>query len=54
MDKRMKAIRFGFINISARVVEHSRRLWVRISGAHPSSELLIAVRRNIAQLQASG
>lgn len=53
-DKRMKAIRFGFINISARVVEHSRRLWVRISGAHPSSELLIAVRRNIAQLQASG
>ena len=54
VDKRMKAIRFGFINISARVVEHSRRLWVRISGSHPSSELLIAVRRRIALLLASG
>ena len=54
VDKRMKAIRFGFINISARVVEHSRRLWVRISGSHPSSELLIAVRRRIAMLPASG
>lgn len=54
MDKRMKAIRFGLINISARVVEHSRRLWVKISGAHPSSELLIAVRRRIALLPAPG
>jgi len=54
VDKRMKAIRFGLINISARVVEHSRRLWVRISGSHPSSELLIALRRRIAMLPASG
>jgi hypothetical protein len=53
-DKRMKAIRFGLINISAQVVEHSRRLWVRISGTHPSSELLIAIRRKIALLPASG
>jgi len=53
-DKRMKAIRFGLINISAQVVEHSRRLWVRISGTHPSSELLIAIRKRIALLPASG
>lgn len=52
VDKRMKAIRFGLINISARVVEHSRRLWVRLSRNHPSSELLIAVRRRISLLPA--
>jgi hypothetical protein len=54
IDKRMKAIRFGFINISARVIERSRRLWVKLSGSHPTSELLIAVRRRIALLPASG
>lgn len=54
VDKRMKAIRFGLINISARVVEHSRRLRVKISGRHPSSELLIVVRRRIALLPAPG
>lgn len=54
INKRMKAIRFGLINIAARVTEHSRRLWVRISVNHPSSELLIDMRRRIAQLAASG
>lgn len=53
-NKRMKAIRFGLINIAARVMEHSRRLWVRISESHPSSGLLIDMRRRIAQLAASG
>jgi hypothetical protein len=48
--KRLKAIRFGLINLAARVVEHSRRLCVRISGRHPSSRLLIEVRRRIAGL----
>jgi hypothetical protein len=54
VNKRMKAIRFGLINISARVIEHSRRLWVKISRNHPSSELLLDCRRRIAQLPASG
>lgn len=54
VNKRMKAIRFGLINIAARVIEHSRRLWVRISGGHPSSGLLIDMRRRIAQLAATG
>jgi hypothetical protein len=53
-NKRMKAIRFGLINIAARVIERSRGLWVRISGSHPSSGLLIDMRRRIAQLAASG
>lgn len=50
VNKRMKAIRFGFIHIVGRVIEHSRRLLVRISGNHPSSELLIIVRRRIVRL----
>lgn len=54
VNKRMKAIRFGLINIAARVMEHSRRLWVRISERHPSSGLLLNMRRRIAQLALSG
>lgn len=54
INKRMKAIRFGLINIAARVIERSRGLWVRISGQHPSSGLLIDVRRRITKLAESG
>jgi hypothetical protein len=54
INKRMKAIRFGIINMAARVVEHSRRLLVKISGSHPSGSLLIDMRCRIAQLAASG
>ncbi len=36
ITKRMKAVRFGFINIAGRVIDHARRLLVRISGKHPS------------------
>lgn len=52
INKRMKAIRFGIINIAARVIERSRYLYVRISGNHPSSALLVEARRRIAQLAA--
>ncbi len=55
LNKRMKAIRFGIINIAGRVIEHSRRLLVRISGEHPSSKLLVEARRRIIGLaEASG
>lgn len=55
LNKRMKAMRFGFINIAGRVIEHSRRLFVRISGNHPSGKLLIEARRRIVGLaEASG
>jgi len=53
-NKRMKAIRFGLIHIAARVMAHSRRLWVRISGSHPSSGLLIEMRRRMVPLAATG
>ncbi|MCP4150995.1 MAG: IS1380 family transposase [bacterium] len=52
INKRMKAIRFGIINIAARVMSRSRCLYVRISGHHPSSGLLIEIRQRIAQLAA--
>lgn len=51
--KRMKAIRFGFINIAGRVIEHARRILVRISGNHPSGRMLIDARQRIATLVAS-
>ncbi len=50
VNKRMKAIRFGFINIAGRVIERARGLFVRISGNHSSSGLLIEARQRIAQL----
>lgn len=50
INKRMKAIRFALINVAARVIEHSRRLFIRISANNPSSELLIGARRRIYQL----
>ena len=53
VNKRMKAIRFGILNIAARVIEHSRRLLVRISGNHPSGSLIIEMRKRIALLAAS-
>jgi hypothetical protein len=54
INKRMKAVRFGLINIAARVLERSRQVWVKISERHPSSGLLLDMRRRIAQLAASG
>ena len=48
--KRMKAIRFHLIRLAGRVVTHARGLIVRLSGGHPSSNLLIEARRRIAGL----
>ena len=49
--KRMKAIRFSLINIPARLVEHSRQLLLRLPKGHPSVDLLIKARSQIAMLQ---
>jgi hypothetical protein len=53
INKRMKAVRFGLINIAARVMERSRRIWIKIAERHPCSALLFDMRSRIAQL-ASG
>jgi hypothetical protein len=54
INKRMKALRFGLINIAAKVMERSRRLWVKVAGSHPASGLLIDIRLRIAHLADSG
>jgi hypothetical protein len=50
--KRMKAIRFSLINISARIIEHARKLIVRLSNSF-SSEIILRARETIAMLQAA-
>jgi Transposase DDE domain group 1 len=48
--KRLKAIRFGLINVAGRVVSRSRQLIVRLSSSHPAYQLLLEVRRRLQAL----
>jgi hypothetical protein len=53
--RRMKALRFSFINLPGRILEHARELVVRLSARHPSLEVLLAARQRIMELgHASG
>ncbi len=47
VSKRLKAVRFGVINIAGRVVRHARTLVIRLAQGHPSYELLVTARRRI-------
>ena len=47
---RLKAIRRQIICVAARVVEHAREVVVRLSEAHPSTELIQQVRARILAL----
>ena len=51
ISKRMKAIRFSFINLPGRVVTRSRSLIIRLTKNNPTMELLINAREKIAMLQ---
>ncbi len=51
--KRMKAIRFAFINLPGRIIEHARGLIIRLVRNHPSFALLIEARRRIMRLAPS-
>jgi len=51
ISKRMKAVRFCFINLPGRVVTHSRNLIIRLTKNNPAMELLINAREKIAMLQ---
>jgi hypothetical protein len=51
--KRLKAIRFGFINLAGRVMSHARQLIIRLSGGHSSYELLLEVRQRLRDLCAA-
>lgn len=48
--KRMKALRFGLINLAAVVRERSRQLQNLLSPTHPAYDLLLMARERIAQL----
>jgi len=51
VSKRMKAVRFSFINIAGRVINRSRSYIIRLTKNHPSFDLLIEARRAIMQLR---
>ena len=51
VSKRMKAIRFSFINLPGRVIKRSRSLIIRLTKNNPAMELLINAREKIAMLQ---
>ena len=48
--KRLKAIRFALIDTPARVVDHSRQLFVRLARGHPAARWLPDMRRTIGGL----
>ncbi|MFZ4441602.1 MAG: IS1380 family transposase [Syntrophales bacterium] len=49
-SKRMKAIRFSFINIPGRIVERSRELIIRLVKNHPAVDFFIEARSRIMAL----
>jgi hypothetical protein len=48
--KRLKALRFAFIQLAGRVLDHARPLAIRLCGRHPSTGLLLAARQRIVAL----
>ena len=52
LNKRLKAIRFGLVNLPGRLVRHGRRMIIRMVSDHPSYGLLIGMRRRILALAA--
>lgn len=51
--KRLKAIRFALIDTPARLVDHSRQLFVRLARGHPATRWLPDMRRTIKGLALS-
>ena len=50
VSRRLKAVRFGVINLPGRVVRHARKLVINLSRGHPSYALLGQARRRILAL----
>lgn len=48
--KRLKAIRFGLINLAGRVVSRARQLIIRLSAGHPAYDLLMGMRQRLMAL----
>ena len=47
VSKRLKAVRFGIIDIPGRVARHARRLIINLGQGHPSYPVLVAARQSI-------
>jgi hypothetical protein len=52
--KRLKAIRFGLVNLAGQVRTRSRQLQILISPRQPAYALLLHIRERIAQIAAKG
>ena len=52
--RRLKALRFGLINLAGQVRERSRQLQILLSPKQPAIDLLLAARNRIAQLAQAG
>ncbi len=52
VTQRLKALRFGFICVAGRVIEHARQLIVRLSSGHPTLGVLEQARRRMYMLAA--
>ena len=50
VPRRMKAMRFGLIALPGRVVQHARRLIIRLPADHPGLDLVLAARQRILAL----
>lgn len=46
-ERRMKAVRFGFIRLAGWVVDHARQLQIRVNAGHPALRWLARARRKI-------
>lgn len=46
-ERRIKALRFGFIRLAGWVVDHARQLQIRLSSGHPALRWLTRARRKI-------
>lgn len=50
VSRRLKAIRFSFINLPGRIIKRAGELIIRLTAAHPSNTILLAARRRIMSL----
>ena len=51
--RRLKALRFGFINVVGRIVHHARHLVMKLAGGRETTELIIGARQRILALAPS-
>lgn len=50
VNKRLKAIRFGLIDVPGKVYHHARSLVIRLVGGHASYDVLLSARRRMSAL----